>query len=88
MPISRELQVSDLGFCDRETANLGITQHSPRSKRNSFGRATVWIALVGVGTAHQPLTRPRPPDCAPPRTESWCPIGGGGLGGSSRLRSE
>ena len=30
MPISRELQVSDLGFCDRETANLGITQHSPR----------------------------------------------------------
>ena len=29
MPISREPQVSDLGFCDRETANLGITQHSP-----------------------------------------------------------
>ena len=30
MPISREPQVSDLGFCDRETANLGLTQHSPR----------------------------------------------------------
>ena len=36
MPISRELQVSDLGFCDRETANLGITQHSPR-----------WLVLNG-----------------------------------------
>ena len=30
MPISREPQVSDLGFCDRETANLGLAQHSPR----------------------------------------------------------
>ena len=30
MPISREPQVSDLGFCDRETGNLGLAQHSPR----------------------------------------------------------
>ena len=30
MPISREPQVSDLGFCDRETAILGLAQHSPR----------------------------------------------------------
>ena len=30
MPISREPQVSDLAFCDRETANLGLTQQSPR----------------------------------------------------------
>ena len=30
MPISREPQVSDLGVCDRETANLGLAQQSPR----------------------------------------------------------
>ena len=49
-----------------------------RSKRNSFGQTTVSLALVGIGTAHQPLTRLRPPGSAPPRFESWCPIGGGG----------
>ena len=36
MPISREPQVSDLGFCDRETANLGVAQQSPR-----------WLVLNG-----------------------------------------
>ena len=33
MPISREPQVSDLGIRDREMANLGLVQHSPRSPR-------------------------------------------------------
>ena len=40
MPISREPQVSDLGFCDRETANLGITQHFPRALEISAERLT------------------------------------------------
>ena len=39
MPISREPQVSDLGFCDRETANLGLAQHSP-SQPNTMSSST------------------------------------------------
>ena len=58
-----------------------------RSKRKSFGQAIVSPALVSLGVAHEPLTRLRPPDSAPPRTESWCPIGGGGLGGGDGLLS-
>ena len=30
MPISANPQASDLGFCDHETDNLGLTQQSPR----------------------------------------------------------
>ena len=31
MPISANPQASDLGFCDHETGNLGLTQQSPRA---------------------------------------------------------
>ena len=53
-----------------------------RSGLPGLGWVTVGSTLVGLGAAHQPFfTRPRrPPELAPPRTESWCPIGGGGLG--------
>ena len=47
---------------------------------SGLGWVTVRSTLVAMGVAHQPFfTRPRlPPGFAPPRTESWCPIGGGG----------
>ena len=38
MPISREPQVSDLGFCDRETANLGLARQSPSIWRSGGDR--------------------------------------------------
>ena len=46
MPISREPQVSDLGVCDRETANLGLAQQSPRGAR----------PRTGPGSDHRVLT--------------------------------
>ena len=63
MPISREPQVSDLGVCDRETANLGLAQQSPRgspgwlsdalmvlSAGSDFGRFTEvnWINPIAA----------------------------------------
>ena len=56
MPISRELQVSDLGFCDRETANLGLAQHSPRhgiqwSPPDCSVLVTSWFLSHSVPTA-------------------------------------
>ena len=44
MAICHNLQVSDLGFCDRETANLGIAQHSPRQN---------WASQTGYKRRHQ-----------------------------------
>ena len=58
MPISREPQVSDLGFCDRETANLGLAQHSPR--HIPIGWAIVRATLSLVGTSARPLAGPGP----------------------------
>ena len=40
MPISANPQASDLGFCDHETGNLGLTQQSPR--RGASPRRRHW----------------------------------------------
>ena len=46
MPISANPQASDLGFCDHETGNLGLTQQSPRRSLASHDLSRRWWRVL------------------------------------------
>ena len=55
MPISANPQASDLGFCDHETGNLGLTQQSP---------STAHIAVLVEPVGHPYLRPSSANDCS------------------------